>query len=703
MLANLRVSTRMSLGFFSLILLVLLQSGFAIYSVSAISNRNSGVTRASENAIADLRLDKHFAYAQGAFAEVVASGGDAAEQTWRTEIGTVREIQTGLMKTTLDPAIRQVVEQIGKDTADWTTQCETWLAARKSGGAAPSAITDAHTIAARIRSTADDLRGRYEKNRTTRSEQLSGILTSSLAAVFTLISLSIALGVALSVVITRGIVKPVKALNSLLKTVEETGDLSLRATLGGKDEISEAAGALNQFLENLEPVLHDLKRVMSDVAIGDLTSRVDAEARSKLVADIKAAVNNSVDSLASVLTEIGGNIRQMAVATSQASTAVGHISDGAHGQLNALKQVSTAIEQTSAAISEVSRNAHVSSQHARQAAEFVSQTGQQMDAMLNVVGEIATSSQQIGKISDVIGQIASQTNMLSLNAAIEAARAGDAGKGFALVAEEVGRLADHSGKSVGEIVTLTSKADQETKRGVQTAEAVKSSISHVANSVKETDEMAEAIATAMDQQQAAVTAIRGSIGELRDIGEGNAAAGEEITATMVELARLAEQTQQEVSRFITGGAMNANEDLARHDSCATCSPNEMRDLLASLHKAAGAHGLWKNRLRDAIKTGTSAVSVADASADDKCEFGRWLTGPDVPQGFKTSPIFGEIRSRHAEFHGEAGRILNLAVTGQQTAAVEEMGTLGRFAQISSRLIADLGKVSWRVKARLNQR
>ena len=54
------------------------------------------------------------------------------------------------MKTTLDPAIRQVVEQIGKDTADWTTQCETWLAARKSGGAAPSAITDAHTFTSRL-------------------------------------------------------------------------------------------------------------------------------------------------------------------------------------------------------------------------------------------------------------------------------------------------------------------------------------------------------------------------------------------------------------------------------------------------------------------------------------------------------------------------------------------------------------------------
>ena len=113
----------------------------------------------------------------------------------------------------------------------------------------------------------------------------------------------------------------------------------------------------------------------------------------------------------------------------------------------------------------------------------------------------------------------------------------------------MGRLADHSGKSVAEINDLIAKAASETARGVQMSHAVKDSISRIAVSVNENNRSAQAIATAMEQQQAAVNQVKISVNDLRRIGEGNAAASEEITATVMELSRLANFTNDELHRF----------------------------------------------------------------------------------------------------------------------------------------------------------
>ena len=335
----------------------------------------------------------------------------------------------------------------------------------------------------------------------------------------------------------------------LVEKVEASGDLSLRVDVDGCDELAMTATAFNSFLGGLEPVLEDVKVVMFQVSQGNLAQRVTADARSKVVEDIKQGVNDSLFSLSASMRRIGDNIRQVAVAAGQASCAIGQVSDGSQGQVNAVRMVSQAIENTSRAIMDVSENARASSRHAQQAAVLVQEGDAQVTMMVEVVNAISTSSQQITKITDVIAQIASQTNMLSLNAAIEAARAGDAGKGFAVVAEEVGRLADHSGKSVSEIVDLISKSVGETRRGVEVSQQVKDSIHQLSIGVSENDRMAGAIAAAMEEQQEALSEIRGNVSDLNQIGETNAAAAEEISATMIELSNLASHTNEEIQRF----------------------------------------------------------------------------------------------------------------------------------------------------------
>jgi methyl-accepting chemotaxis protein len=346
----------------------------------------------------------------------------------------------------------------------------------------------------------------------------------------------------------RYIAGALHSLRASISEIDQTGNLSLRATVNGSDEIAEAASAFNNLMSDLSAVMDATNSAMERLAANDLSQRITINAKGDL-AKLKDNLNRSLDALSTVLRNVMDNVRQVAAATAQTSTAIGQISDGAHGQINAIRQIALGVNQTSHAVEDVTNSARQSSIHATQAAALVADGHARMTEMVGVVNAIADNSKQITKITDVIGQIASQTNMLSLNAAIEAARAGEAGKGFAVVAEEVGRLADHSGKSVAEINTLVEKADAETSRGVRTANIVVDSIDKIALGAKDSEHMASAIASAMTQQSASLDQIRDNVEELSRIGETNASASEEVMATMMELSQLAEQTRGEIERF----------------------------------------------------------------------------------------------------------------------------------------------------------
>ncbi len=330
--------------------------------------------------------------------------------------------------------------------------------------------------------------------------------------------------------------------------IERNGDLSKRLEVKGQDEIAQAGEAINQMLGNINSVVAAVGDVMKRVANNDLAARVSLDARGD-VEQLRLSLNQALDGLSGTLQAIMSNIRQVAAASGEVSTAIGQISDGAQSQLNALKQIASGVTQTAKAAEDVTINARNSSASAREAAGLVQDGRERISSLVEAVTLINGNALAISKITDVIGQIAAQTNMLSLNAAIEAARAGEAGKGFAVVADEVGKLAEHSGRSVSDINQLIGKAGAETSRGVELANNAGASIEAIAKGVNEADRMAGAIAIAMEQQTATVEQIRTSVDQLARIGETNAAASEEVTATMVELSRLADLTRNEIDRF----------------------------------------------------------------------------------------------------------------------------------------------------------
>jgi len=352
------------------------------------------------------------------------------------------------------------------------------------------------------------------------------------------------------------------SINNSLDTVQRTmagfNGLSQALLQGQFDhhiDFNNSRGEFRQSLEQASMALQSLHRmignvddVMSSVAQGDLTQRVQIDATGDLLR-LKRNINSSLESLAQALSAVHNSTRQVAAAANQTSTAIGQISDGAQNQTHAIGQVALAIKHTAESVTDVSRNTAIASQKSRESMAIMQTGMDKMTHMVQVVNNISVHSDKINKITEVIEKIANKTNLLSLNAAIEAARAGEHGKGFSVVAEEVGKLAASSAESSQEIARLVQEAVAETSRAVQVVQEVSRDMSMIEQGSQETDQMLQRISSALEQQSAAVEEINSNLNSLDRIAISNASASEEITATVIELSKLADQTRQDLGRF----------------------------------------------------------------------------------------------------------------------------------------------------------
>jgi methyl-accepting chemotaxis protein len=261
---------------------------------------------------------------------------------------------------------------------------------------------------------------------------------------------------------------------------------------------------------------------------------------------IVSQVTRPISRLTERVTE---NIRRVAMAATQASSAISQVSDGSNVQLTALRQSAAALGQSAEAIAEVAHSTQLASEQAKEAAGLVAGGISQMGRMVEGALAVSENSSQVNQIAGAISRIASQTNMLALNAAIEAARAGEHGRGFAVVAEEVRKLAENSGNLAQEIASLVQNATEAAGRGVAMAQDVSASMHQIAERVQQSDQLVGAIAGAMEQQQVTVRGINTNVAELTRIGQSNATAAEEITATMLDLSKLAERSRADVDEF----------------------------------------------------------------------------------------------------------------------------------------------------------
>ncbi len=340
------------------------------------------------------------------------------------------------------------------------------------------------------------------------------------------------LGLLLVWLLARGVTRPILGVAAMLKDIASgEGDLTRRLQYAKQDELGQLAGWFNRFLDKLQPI----------------------------VAEVKQSV-----------TAARGNAEQSAAIASQTSA-------GMEQQFRQVDQAATASQEMSATAQDVARSAAQAAQAAREADQatreglaVIDKTTTGIDALANEmnsamdqVGGLARNSEQIGSVLEVIRSIAEQTNLLALNAAIEAARAGEAGRGFAVVADEVRNLARRTQESVEEtrqviealqagtheVVSAMEGSHRQAQGSVEQVNHAVSALQRIGEAVSVISDMNLQIASAAEEQSAVAEEINHNIATIRDVTESLSEQAGEAARVSQSLNGLANQQQGLMDQF----------------------------------------------------------------------------------------------------------------------------------------------------------